>query len=214
MSPDRLYVALGVDRYISACCSIFETEGWLILRDKAISAWGFPAARRSSPFDLRPLTLRNVRRHAPDAPRGGLRSRHQACVVRRPAEMPLMAFVQWRVDWWPGKGSRIWPLPSPGRSSATAGAATSTEQRPHCSILSRIIARSSKSDMNPGAPRTAPDHHMAQDDPRSPGFATRTSSARRALNAMRCRQFLLGYSLRPSKRDIFSKKAKLGSLSM
>ncbi|QKD05791.1 hypothetical protein EB235_33700 [Mesorhizobium loti R88b] len=39
-----------------------------------------------------------------------------------------MAFVQWRVDWWPGTGSGIWPLPSPGRSSASAGAATSTEQ--------------------------------------------------------------------------------------
>lgn len=36
--PDRLYVALSVDRYISACFSIFDTEGWLILRVEAISA--------------------------------------------------------------------------------------------------------------------------------------------------------------------------------
>ncbi len=118
-----------------------------------------------------------------------------------------MAFVQWRVDWWPGTGSRIWPLPSPGRSSATAGAAaTSTEQRPHCSIISHIVARSSKSDMNPGASRTTPDHHIAQDDPRSPGFAIpdqlRPASAKRdALQPT-----LPGYSLRPSKTDTFSKK--------
>ncbi|AZO34142.1 MAG: hypothetical protein EOS58_27760 [Mesorhizobium sp.] len=44
--------------------------------------------------------------------------------------------------------------------------------------------------MNPGASRTAADHHIVQDDPRSLGFATRTSSAQPALSATRCSQFL------------------------
>lgn len=56
LSPDRLYIALSVDRYISACFSIFETEGCLILRVKAISAWALPSrtAQLAEALDLPP----------------------------------------------------------------------------------------------------------------------------------------------------------------
>lgn len=93
-------------------------------------------------------------------------------------------------------------------------AATSTGQRLHCSIISHIVARSSKSDLNSGASRTAPGHHIAQDDPRSPGSAIpdqlRPASAKRdALQPI-----FTGIFAAAKQEGYLLKKAKLDTLSM
>lgn len=100
--------------HISACFSIFETEGCLILTIEAIAACAFPTPRRGA---LDPPSFNSLKRASRRSRRcsgsaattsSSLRSSHHLLLRRGPAvEMPLIAFVPWRADWWSGTGSRI-----------------------------------------------------------------------------------------------------------